>query len=114
MTFCPVCKSEVDGEGAVCTSCGADLKQNLDDWIVIGTTGDKISADFAKEILESNEIPAVVISKSGFFGTAGLPLVPFYTSESAAFEVSVPEEFGEEASELLEMTLGSKWQRKEQ
>jgi hypothetical protein len=85
-----------------------------DSWVVIGTVGDKISADFAREIMESNEIPSVVISKSGFFGTAGLPLVPFYTSESAAFEISVPGEFREDASELLDMTLGSKWQRKEQ
>jgi hypothetical protein len=81
--------------------------------VILGTIKDKISADFAKEALKSYEIPVVVFSRSGFFGNAGLPLNPIYSSRTAAFEISVPVRFAEEATDILDMTLGSRWSRKE-
>jgi hypothetical protein len=72
-----------------------------------------MSADYAKETLGSYEIPAVVISKSGFFGQAGLTFHSFYKNEAHLFEVSVPVEFIEEAVGVLDMVLGDKWRRKE-
>jgi hypothetical protein len=83
-------------------------------WIVLGHVLDKFSADFAREVLTSYEIPNVVISRSGFFGNIGLPLNPIYRSESAAFEVSVPADQAEEAEELLAMALGDQWQPTEE
>ena len=74
---------------------------------------DKLSADFAEETLKSYEIPAVVISRSGFFGTVGLPLNPLYSTKSPAFEIRVPEAHVNEAAGILDMALGEKWQRKE-
>ncbi|UCD65125.1 MAG: hypothetical protein JSW34_06765, partial [Candidatus Zixiibacteriota bacterium] len=71
------------------------------------------SADFARETLAGSGIPTVIFSRSGFFGNIGLPLNPFYRPGHAAFEISVPEEFAQEAQELLDMTLGDKWQKKE-
>jgi hypothetical protein len=80
---------------------------------VLGIIEDKLHADFAEETLKSCKIPAVVISKSGFFGNIGLSLNPFYTNSSAAFEISVPSNYLEEATDVLDMTLGNKFHRKE-
>jgi hypothetical protein len=80
--------------------------------VVLGSIEDKLSADFARETLKDMNIPAVIISKSGFFGDIGLPLNPFYKPGEAMFEVSVPQGFEEEACDALDMTLGDKWQRK--
>ncbi len=97
-----------------CYICGHELNESEDlDWITLGAIEDKFSADFAKETLASYEIPAVILSKSGFFGNIGLPLNPFYKTGTALFEVMVPKEFIQEASDILDMTLGEKWQRKD-
>ena len=114
MANCPACKTEIDDDASTCCICGYELDQDRKvKWTIIGEIEDKLSADFGKEALTTSEIPAVVFSRSGFFGNIGLPLNPFYKPGSALFEISVPEEFIEEASEILEMTLGEKWHRKE-
>lgn len=76
---------------------------------MLGTIEDKLSADFARETLASYEIPAVVISRSGFFGTIGLPLRNFYSGELGLWELSVPSEFADEAQGIVTMILGAKW-----
>lgn len=115
MAFCPVCKAELSGEVQTCYVCGNDPdKENDDDeeWLVLGIIEDKLHADLARETLKSCNIPAVVFSKSGFFGNIGLFLNPFYTNNSSAFEIQVPKDYVEEASDVLDSTLGEKWQRK--
>lgn len=110
MAYCPVCKTELDDDSANCYICGYEPDDKAEvNWIMIGEIEDKISADFAKEILKSYNIPAVIFSRSGFFGSAGLPLNPFYKPGSANFEVSVPENYREEAVDILGSTLGKKW-----
>lgn len=114
MTQCPVCNSELSDDSAHCHICGYELDETDEvNWVVVGEIDDKISADFAREILSSYEIPAVIFSRSGFFGSAGLPLNPFYKAGSALFEVSVPEGYREEALDILDSTLGSKWHGKD-
>ena len=114
MAICPACKAEIDDDSSTCYICGYELDEEQEvNWVVIGEIEDKFSADFGKESLSSSEIPSVIFSRSGFFGNVGLPLNPFYKPGSALFEISVPEEFIEEASEILQMTLGKKWHRKE-
>ncbi len=80
---------------------------------MIGSIDDKISADYAEETLKSYNIPVVVISSAGFFGTAGLTFNPFHGSSQGLFEISVPEEFVEEAVGTLDMILSSSWIKKE-
>jgi hypothetical protein len=82
--------------------------------VLVGIVESQVFADLARETLKSCDIPVVVVSRSGFFGSVGLPLNPFYRPKSAAFEISVPAVFKEEAIEVLDATLGDKWQRKEQ
>ncbi|MGH8015279.1 MAG: hypothetical protein ACREBV_03725, partial [Candidatus Zixiibacteriota bacterium] len=79
-------------ETQTCYVCGSDLKADtaeVGDWTLVGIIDDKLHADLAVEALKSCKIPAVVLSKSGFFGNIGLFLNPFYTNASAAFEISV-------------------------
>jgi hypothetical protein len=104
MSECPVCAREIQA---------SDKTSDNDGWVVLGFVADKISADYAKEVLDSYEIPAVVFSKSGFFGQAGLMFQGFYKSGAQAFEISVPVECVEEATGILDMVLGDKWRRNE-
>jgi hypothetical protein len=110
---CPRCNTEI-GEGfSECYNCGCELG-DLEDgrWIVLGMVEDRVFAGLARETLESMGIPAVVVSKSGFFGNVGLPLNPFFSSRSVpSFEVSVPWVWRDEAGDALDSVLGSKWQR---
>ncbi len=114
MTYCPECKTELEDDQSFCPICGHLLSDpDGSEWIVLGEIEDGISADFARETLTAYEIPAVIFSRSGFFGTAGLPLNPFYKPGSAMFEIRVPKECLEEATDILTMTLGDKWRRKD-
>jgi hypothetical protein len=116
--ICPVCKTEWKDDVTECPVCSRELDQAEVEpgegaWVLLGFISDSISADYAREVLKSYEIPAVVISKSGFLGQAGLTLPGFYKPGSQLFEVSAPEECVEEAIGILDMVLGDKWQRNE-
>jgi hypothetical protein len=101
-----------------CPICSAELTQEVEEesqgaWVKLGAIEDRFSADYARAVLDSYDIPAVVISKSGFFGQVGLTFHSFYKSGSLLFEVSVPVEYVEEAAGVLDMAIGDKWRRKE-
>ena len=116
MVFCPKCEREWKEEFSQCPICGHELQEindGISQWTKHGYIEDKVSADFAVEVLKSYGIPAVVISKSGFFGQVGLPLNPIYSKESALFEISVPTSEVIEAAGILDMAIGKKWQRKD-
>jgi len=112
---CPNCHKDWAPELSNCPVCGIDLEsEESHRWMVLGEIDNKLAADFARETLKSYNIPAVILSKSGFFGTVGLTLTPFHNAtQSGAFEVSVPEPFAEEAAELLTMAVGDAWRRVE-
>ena len=77
MVYCPVCKTEVEDDSTSCPICGNDFEKTGEvSWVVVGEIEDKISADFAREALKSYDIPAVIFSRSGFFGRVGLPVYP--------------------------------------
>lgn len=81
--------------------------------MIIGAVQDQITADFAKETLKSQGVPAVISSLSGFFGSVGLSLYPFFDSKTPMIEISVPSVFYSEAVEVLDLVLGDRWQKKE-
>jgi len=100
---------------AECQICGRELQADNEsaDFVVIGSVPDQVTADFAREVLESCEIPAIIRSRSGFFGTAGLTLPSFYNSGAAQFELMAPGSLVEEANEILTEALGDRWQKQE-
>lgn len=116
MVSCPACKADWPDGTANCPVCGKEIDTEMSEtpWVMIGTVDDQLSADFAKETLSTYEIPAVIISQSGFLGNIGLTLTSFHSGKQALFEISVPTDDADEASEILQLTLGEKWHRKEQ
>jgi len=115
VVYCRACKAEwVDGT-TECQICGRELQAETEssDFVVIGSVPDQMTADFAREVLESCEIPAIVRSRSGFFGTVGLTLPSFYNAGAPQFELMAPESLAEDANEVLHEALGDRWQKKE-
>ena len=115
MAYCPECKAEWMDGTTECPVCGYELtpEEKTDGLVVIGYVNDQLTADFAKEVLISCEIPVFVHSRSGFFGTMGLTLRPFYKSGAAPFEIMVPQSLVAEAAEILASALGDGWQKKD-
>ncbi len=114
MEYCPACKSEIQPNTDSCAICNHAFDTNIkSEWIKIGSIQDNISAGYAKETLESSKIPVVIISNSGMFGAAGLSLNPFHGEAQGLFDVSVPEEYAKEATEVLNMILGDSWTKKD-
>ena len=115
MESCPKCHKPLSGSYSSCPICGEDLGESSpSEWIMIGTIENKLAADFARETLESYNVPVVIISKSGFFGDVGLPLNPIHSTASGGmFEVSVPQEHREEAMQIVKMTVGESWHPEE-
>lgn len=115
MVSCPNCHKEWADDVTSCPVCGTDLElADPNEWVLLGEIDNKLAADFARETLKSYKIPAIVLSRSGFFGDVGLTLTPFHNAGlSGAFEVSVPVEFVEDASGILDMAVGEAWHRKE-
>ena len=103
MSECPICSGEFADESTDAKSGG---------WVLLGYVGDKLSADYARETLASNDIPAVIISKSGFL-QSGTILPHFFKPGAPLCEISVPTVCVEEAIEIMDMILGDNWQRKE-
>ena len=81
----------------------ANIRPN---WVVVGETTNRIIAEFAVNGLKSYEIPAVLDSRPGVFGTSGLPLRSLRTGKLDKFKILVPSEYEEEARDLINQFLG--------
>ncbi len=112
---CPACKdNEWDATYTDCPICGRELLSSDDSssdketsgWLLVGTIDELVSANLAREALKSAEIPAVVISKSGYFGQVGLIMNNFLSGAPQLFEVSVPTGFEDDAIDLLTVVVG--------
>lgn len=112
--LCPKCNTKLDENASACYICGNEDLGTEAGWTVLGYIDDAVSAALARETLKSCDIPAVVIPRSGFFSSAGLSFSPFFSGRKFEFEVSVPQAFRSDAADLLEATLGDKWQHSEE
>jgi len=117
MPYCPRCRENFAGELSACPTCGYEFERNDADakndaeWILVARVNDATSANFAKETLQSYNIPVVLFSESGFFGQAGLNLPQAYGKQLGQFQIHVPASFREETEDILTMILGDKWQK---
>jgi RNA polymerase subunit RPABC4/transcription elongation factor Spt4 len=108
---CPKCNTELENGKMNCPICGWESTEKQE-WVVLGTIEARPFADLARETLKSLDIPAVVVSRAGFFGNIGLPLNSVFDSgKLGIFEIRVHQSFINEAADALDMTLGDKWQR---
>ena len=112
MALCPVCNSKIPGQATTCPVCNTELDQDLDqlgEWLILGVFEDQVSAGLAHETLLNADIPAVLFSKAGFFGAAGLTMNTFYGNRQGMYEISVPTDMFEEANELVNAVLDGQW-----
>jgi len=110
--LCPGCNRELSDFASDCAVCGWELSQDQKtDWVKVGLVESQAFAEMGREALKQSEIPAVLISRSGMFGAAGLTLDPLITSGSGSFEISVPASQADEALSILEAVLGDSFQR---
>ncbi len=85
----------------------------LSGWVEIGSIDNRLMADLARETLESVGITAVVRSRDGFFGDAGLVFTPFFKQGGARYTIAVVASQKDEAEETLQMTLGDEFHQGE-
>ena len=117
MTFCPKCNKDFDSDMLFCPRCNPDLRDGDETasdglnkgWIVIGHVKDQTSADYARETLESYDIPVVVFSESGFFGQIGLNLPSPSGKHMGMFQIQVPSDMVRDAINVLNMIFGDSW-----
>lgn len=75
-------------------------------WEVIAEVESRTLAEFAVNGLKSYEIPAVIDSRAGFLGAAGLKLRSLKDGKVLKFKVLVPIEFKDEAVEVVKIFVG--------
>jgi hypothetical protein len=75
------------------------------DWVVVAEERNRTVAEFAVNGLRSYDIPAVLDSRPGFLGIAGLPLRSIRTGKLDMFRIMVPPDFADEAREVVKIFL---------
>ncbi|PKK84647.1 MAG: hypothetical protein CVT49_02160 [candidate division Zixibacteria bacterium HGW-Zixibacteria-1] len=116
MPYCPKCDESFDADLTACPNCGHEFNGDEEDrggYELIAYINEKTAADYARETLVSYDIPAVIISESGFFGQVGLNLPSVTGKGVGKFQVHVPSELREEAENILTMILGDGWEKAE-
>lgn len=84
-------------------SGGAHVRPN---WVAVGEVPNRTLAEFAVNGLKSYDIPAIIDSRPGFLGTAGMQLRSLRTGKVDMFRILVPAEYEEEAKEVVKIFLG--------
>jgi hypothetical protein len=82
---------------------GAHIRSN---WVAVGEAPNRTVAEFAVNGLKSYDIPAIIDSRPGFLGTAGMQLRSLRTGKVDMFRILVPAEYEEEAKEVVKIFLG--------
>jgi len=118
-----MCRYEYEETTEVCPDCGAKLVEELppleddsadddaieyEDWIEIGRLSSQQMAQMALEALRSKNIPAVILSGTGYFGQSGLEGAAIL-SKSDSYKLMVTAEFVEDADNEMETLLGEIW-----
>lgn len=82
---------------------GAHIRPN---WVAVGEAPNRTIAEFAVNGLKSYDIPAIIDSRPGFLGTAGMELRSLRTGKVDMFRILVPAEYEEEAKDVVKIFLG--------
>lgn len=117
MPFCPKCHYEYQAGINVCPDCGVKLvseippespmdeaEEDVGDWVPLARLTSREYAEMILTRLRDMQIPSVILSGAGYFGTAGLP-----GEGGGAYTIAVPEEYVEEADTQGEFLLGEIW-----
>lgn len=119
MPFCPLCHYEYKSEVQICPDCRVDLVPELivkddseyRDWIPLARIMSQQVAEMVLEALREKDIPAVIESGTGYFGTAGAMGPTLYAPIGGGYTIMVPAEYAAEADGEGETILGDDWQK---
>lgn len=126
MPFCPKCRYEYEYGIGECPDCGARLVERLPeepqadnsteereykDWVQLARLTSQYYAEMVVDGLRAKDIPAVIISGTGYFGATGEMGVSAYVPVSGAYSIMVPREFVVEADREAEVILGDEWKK---
>jgi predicted amidophosphoribosyltransferase len=119
MVFCPSCHSDYPAEILICPDCNEELIEKLkssrpvaeapdDSWVVVGKlSGNKI-LEQAKQIMETNNIPSILIPTT-FAKPFNAPLDDDKLFELSGFDdeklMMVPRDFQIEAKLIMRTVL---------
>ncbi len=121
MPFCPKCRYEYKTGVSKCPDCDEYLVDSLaqetdsrlkvyDNWVELGRLASQQYSEMLVEALRAKDIPAVVNSSAGHFGTTGqMGTAAFRPISGAYYSLMVPEEFAKAADSEAEAILGDVW-----
>ena len=117
MPFCPKCGYEYQPGTDVCPDCDvklvaelppesslADTDEDVSDWVPLARLTSPEYAEMVLASLRDMQIPSVILSGAGYFGTAGLQ-----GEAGGAYTIAVPKEYVEDADAQGEFLLGEIW-----
>ncbi|TFH64514.1 MAG: hypothetical protein E4G91_05545 [Candidatus Zixiibacteriota bacterium] len=122
MAFCPKCRYEYQPGIDICPDCDEKLvpelpvespmdetDEDVGDWVPLVRLTSHDYAEMVLTRLRDMQIPAVILSGAGHFGTTGQMGTSSYRAVGGAFTIAVPEEYVEEADTQGEFLLGEIW-----
>ena len=119
MVFCPNCNSDVQDDIIICPECSNELIEQLestrpvaeapdDSWVVVGKLSGTRILEQAKRIMDSNNIPSVMIPAT-FAKPFNAPLDDDRLAELSGFDdeklMMVPRDFKIEAKLIMRSFL---------
>ncbi len=126
MPFCPKCRYEYKPETTVCPDCDESLVNELpekeeknveeglskyENWIQLARLTSQPTVAMLVEILESKNIPAVILSGAGHFGITGQLGMSSSRPIDGAYSLMVPEEYVVDADREASIIIGDDWEK---
>jgi len=88
-----------------------NILEEYGDWVPLARlTSDQFGAMLV-EGLRAKEIPAVIVSAAGHFGTTGQMGISAFRSVGGAYTLLVPREFVQDADQEAAIMLGDDWEK---
>jgi hypothetical protein len=123
MPFCPSCKYEYEQGVGICPDCGVNLVEALEvegpadidepefDWVPMARIMSEQVAEMVVEAFQAKDIPALLISGTGYFGQAGVMGPSSYQAIGGGYTILVSRDAVDDADKEGEVILGEEWQK---
>ncbi|MGB5106881.1 MAG: DUF2007 domain-containing protein [Candidatus Zixiibacteriota bacterium] len=121
MPFCPKCRAEYEAGVARCSDCDESLVAELppfdnefsgaehENWKCVANLTSTSYAQMIEEALREANIPVVVLSQSGYFGTSGMMGTALFNPAGAGYNVMIPADRIAEADAIATEMFGEIW-----
>ena len=124
MPFCPKCRYEYEPLVSICPDCDVRLVSKLaepedeevfphsqyKDWVQLARLTSQQHASQILEVLQSKEIPSVILSGAGHFGQTGQMGTDSFRPVGGGYTLVVPKEFVYDADQEALIIFGDQWE----